>query len=213
MQQSSTHHTQQPPGGYGPPGGPPGGYGPPGGGGGYGQPPGGGYGQPPGGGYGQPPGGGYAQPPGGYGHGPGGFVPPMARPPGGGGNPADRVSLPATLMMVVAIISILWNVVALLLNILGTGFGTMFAGSAGDAFGQVFSGALGIVAVSVALLIDGFVIFGAMKMKKLESHALAVVAAVLCALPCSVCCIFNTPIGIWAVVVLLDQNVKAAFTS
>lgn len=69
----------QPPGGYGPPGGggyggPPGGYGgPPGGG--YGGPPGGGYGGPPGGGYGSPPGGGYGPPPG---HGPVGYgVNPM----------------------------------------------------------------------------------------------------------------------------------------
>jgi hypothetical protein len=96
---------------------------------------------------------------------------------------------------------------------LGAGFGTLFASDVSDAGAQIFSGALAIISSAIALLFNGVVLYGALQMKKLENYTLALVAAVLFALPCSFCCIINTPIGIWAIVLLVDQNIKSQFKS
>jgi hypothetical protein len=51
-----------------------------------------------------------------------------------------------------------------------------------------------------------------LKMKRLESHGLAVTASILAMLPCtSPCCIIGLPLGIWALVVLSKPEVKSAF--
>jgi hypothetical protein len=63
----------------------------------------------------------------------------------------------------------------------------------------------------VWVLLYGVVIFGAIKMKALENYALAMASAVLALLPCSLCCLVSLPIGVWALVTLLNPEVKAAF--
>ena len=66
------------------------------------------------------------------------------------------------------------------------------------------------------LAANGLVIFGALKMRSLESYALAMVAAVVATIPCcftGCCCITSMPAGIFALVVLMRPEVKAAFRS
>jgi hypothetical protein len=51
-------------------------------------------------------------------------------------------------------------------------------------------------------------------MKKLESYSFAMAAAIIAMIPCiSPCCLLGLPFGIWALVVLGDGSVKAAFQS
>jgi hypothetical protein len=75
----------------------------------------------------------------------------------------------------------------------------------------------GIAMMVVALLgLIGAVIsiLGGIKMRTLERHALALTGAVACMLPCISCpgcCGPGYLVGIWALIVLLDANVKAAF--
>jgi len=58
------------------------------------------------------------------------------------------------------------------------------------------------------------VFIGAMKMKNLENYSLAMAAAIVAVIPCiSPCCLLGLPFGIWALVVLNDSSVKAAFRS
>jgi len=66
--------------------------------------------------------------------------------------------------------------------------------------------------VSLALL--GLVIWGAIKMGRLENYGLSMAAAIIALVPCtSPCCCLGLPFGIWALVVLSDPRVKAAFRS
>ncbi len=120
---------------------------------------------------------------------------------------------PAIGLIITAIIGMLWQLVSAALNMLGTGLGGVAAAS-GDsgAMGTLFSGVIGLVFNVIWLLMGGVVIFGAIKMKALQSYGLALTAAILAALPCtSPCCFLGLPIGIWAIVVLMNQDVKAAF--
>lgn len=58
------------------------------------------------------------------------------------------------------------------------------------------------------------IIFGAAKMRNLESYGLAMTASILSMIPyLSPCCCFGLPFGIWALVVLSKPEVKGAFRS
>jgi hypothetical protein len=79
----------------------------------------------------------------------------------------------------------------------------------------MFQGVVGIIKAIVGLAIFAFVIYGALKMKNLEGHTVAVIAAIVSMIPCLYpCCLpLGLPFGIWALVVLLDSEVKACFKS
>ena len=69
---------------------------------------------------------------------------------------------------------------------------------------------MGVFGLAMAIL----VFVGATKMKNLENYSLAMAAAIVAMIPCiSPCCLLGLPFGIWALVVLNDSSVKAAFRS
>lgn len=57
------------------------------------------------------------------------------------------------------------------------------------------------------------ILWGGIWMKNLRSYGLAMAASILAMVPCfSPCCLLGLPIGIWALVVLSEPGVKAAFS-
>jgi phage FluMu protein Com len=111
-----------------------------------------------------------------------------------------RVEGPATALMVVSGIVIVLSVFAMAAQLI------VLLADAPDfeVLINLASGAGGIV-------LYGVVMAGAIQMKQLQSYGLAVTASILAMLPCSGCCIIGLPIGIWALVVLCDPSVRAAF--
>lgn len=76
------------------------------------------------------------------------------------------------------------------------------------------SGPIGLVTNGIVLAIGVLTIFTAQRMKKLQGRTMSILVSVLACIPCtSGCCLVGLPIGIWAIVVLMDSNVKAAFQS
>ena len=76
------------------------------------------------------------------------------------------------------------------------------------------SGTSAIIFGLAVLVVAGIIIFGAVKMKNLESRALALTASILAMIPClspASCCVVGIGIGIWALVVLNKPEVKAGF--
>jgi len=68
--------------------------------------------------------------------------------------------------------------------------------------------ALGMLGIGLSIL----VIFAGVKMKNLENYALSMTGAIIAVIPCfSPCCFVGIPFGIWAIVVLVAPEVKAAF--
>ncbi len=143
---------------------------------------------------------------------PAGAVPPP--PSAAPGNPSEAVKVPAIILMVVAGLSGAWQVLSVLLNVLGVGLGAV--GSAGNPdmpeWAGMMSGVVGIL-LNVAFLVkDGIILFGALQMKGLKSYGLAMAVSILSIIPClSPCCVLGIPFGIWALLVLLKPEVKAAF--
>ena len=129
---------------------------------------------------------------------------------------AQRVAGPATALMVTAILGLVLQVGATIINLFSLGMGHAIrhdqinglSFTVGDGSGiNVASGIVGIIIAVVVLL-------GAMRMKRLESYGFAMASAILAMIPCfSPCCLLGLPFGIWALVVLSDGSVKAAFRS
>jgi hypothetical protein len=79
------------------------------------------------------------------------------------------------------------------------------------AFIQGMQGPLaGLISLVVAA-VNGFVLFGAIKMLRLQNFGLVMAAVIVAMLPCQCCCLFGLPFGIWALVVLNKPEVKSQF--
>jgi hypothetical protein len=56
------------------------------------------------------------------------------------------------------------------------------------------------------------VIYGALKMQRLESYAWAMTSSIISLIPCvTCCCCLGIPFGVWALIVLNRAEIRAAF--
>lgn len=141
-------------------------------------------------------------------------TPPVSPLPGGSGDIAAKVKPPAIAVMVATGIGMALGVVAILLNVLGMAapIATDPAADPGAQFSVVMSGGFGIASAIIGLLIGAFIIYCMTRMMRLEQWGLALAGSILAMIPClSPCCILGLPFGIWAIVVLTQPDVKAAF--
>ena len=67
-----------------------------------------------------------------------------------------------------------------------------------------------IVPILAILIVSSLVIFAALKMKRLQAYGLAIAASIL-AIIVSPSNLIGLPIGIWALVVLSQRDVREAF--
>ena len=63
----------------------------------------------------------------------------------------------------------------------------------------------------IGLTLDVLVLVGALRMQSLRGRTLAMVGAICAIIPINSCCCVGMPIGIWALIVLMNADVKAAF--
>jgi len=128
---------------------------------------------------------------------------------------AGKVKAPAIGLMVTAILGILLQLFSVIWNIylMVAGMGAVYPEGVDLPEFAMASPALSIVFAFIGLIVGAVILFGAMKMKALQSHGFALTASILAMIPCiSPCCLLGPPIGIWALVVLLNNEVKAAFS-
>jgi hypothetical protein len=141
--------------------------------------------------------------------------PPYIPPPPAGPGAAQQVQGPAIGLIITAIVGALFSIFGLLSNLLGMGMASLDQYTGEYEWARyAFGGALGTVGALIGLAVAGFILWAALQMKALRNWTIALVASILAMIPCiSPCCIIGLPIGIWALVVLLKPEVKAAFTS
>lgn len=106
-----------------------------------------------------------------------------------------KVSGPGTALLVVGGINIVIIGLNTLMALTGAGLGAAAGGGGEEAMVQMASGVGGLIGGLIGLGLQSVVIFGALKMKKLESFGLAMAASII-AMLCSPCCIAGFPIGI-----------------
>jgi hypothetical protein len=127
-----------------------------------------------------------------------------------GPDPTATVKMPALLLLIVGAIGVAFSILGILLAILGVGMGAIQGGDQGMM--SMVGGGVGIVFRIIFTILQCVICFGAFKMGKLQSYGLAMTAAVIAVIPCvSPCCVVGIPFGIWALIVLMKPEVKAAF--
>lgn len=135
---------------------------------------------------------------------------------GMGGFAREKVQTPALILMIVGGLYILMSLCGLGGNILGMA-GVMDTSQQvyGDPqmqqFANASSGIGGIIGALIGMCLGGLMVYGGMQMKNLQNYGLAMAGAIAGLIPCTVCCILGLPAGIYALVVLNDDQVKAAF--
>lgn len=127
-------------------------------------------------------------------------------------DPAGQISGPSIGLTITGVIGGLFSLFTLMALGIGMSLGTLWGGRSSGWYEDFYGGAIGMGSAFLGLLVAIFIIYAALKMKDLKQWNLAVVASVLAMVPCiSPCCIIGLPIGIWALVVLMRPDVKAAF--
>ncbi|MEO1527143.1 MAG: hypothetical protein AAFX06_17015 [Planctomycetota bacterium] len=125
-------------------------------------------------------------------------------------NASNPLMAPAIILLVIAS---LW----LLYSILNVGFATMIGPPApppdappGFEVGQKFGFYGMLILMPLTSII---VIAGCIQMLRLKMYPLAMTAAVVSVIPfCSSCLVLGIPFGIWAIVLLLREDVKTRFS-
>ena len=133
----------------------------------------------------------------------------------------EAVNIPSLVLLIGAIGGILMNLLGMVQNLMGAGGlnnlpPELMNKPEMQQYMQLMQGMqkvgplFGILGIAVC----GFVAFGAMKMRNLQSHSIAMAACIVGIIPCcySCCCIFTMTGGIWGLVVLMKPEVKSAFT-
>ena len=126
--------------------------------------------------------------------------------------PLDRVSTPATALIVLSILGIGGQLFGILVALVNMFMGVGRFPQAQDVPELVIEPAMAIGFGGLGLALSALVLVGALNMKRLESYSLAMAGAIVSVIPClAPCCVFSLPFGIWALVVLSDPRVRAAF--
>jgi hypothetical protein len=123
----------------------------------------------------------------------------------------EKVAAPAIAMMIVGCIGAVFCVFVAVVGGLGAAFGERsmagadrMTGMLGNTIGVIVILGMAVVAVAAAIC--------AWKMKNMDSYGVAIAACCLSMIPCyNSCCILGLGVGIWGLVVLLQEDVKAAF--
>jgi hypothetical protein len=130
-------------------------------------------------------------------------------------NALREVSGPAIGLIITAALGILVGFIQILGNVMGTGRNP-FAGTGQnpeiERMATLLQGPLSMVVHFAAVLICGFIIYGAIKMRNLEHFGICIAASVIAMIPClSPCCLVGIPVGIWALIVLNKPEIKSCF--
>jgi hypothetical protein len=137
--------------------------------------------------------------------------PPLQGYPGTPALPSGNTSQvdgPAIALIVTAVLGFLLQAGSLILHLAGLSSRM----DAQNPFAGMFSGTVGIIGAAVGMLVSFVILFGGIKMRKLENHGLAMTASILAMIPCiSPCCLIGLPVGIWALVILSKPEVKLSF--
>lgn len=123
----------------------------------------------------------------------------------------DRVKAPAIALIVVGGIGVLCFLGSLGWLAFG-GFARQFqSGPQEVPMAAVIAG--NVIGMGLSLAGSCFQIYAGLQMQKLRNWGVCVAACIVSMVPCIGCCLVGVPVGIWGLVVLMNDEVKKAFAS
>ena len=116
-------------------------------------------------------------------------------------DPVNQVSGPSVGLLITGIVGGVFSLFILIALGFGMSFVSFWEWRHVEWYEDFIQGVVGMGSAVVGLIIAGFIIYAALKMREMKQWSLAVAASVLAMIPCiSPCCIIGLPIGIWALV-------------
>jgi len=144
------------------------------------------------------------QSPSGYGQQPGPIIPR---------DPGAKLLAPAIALIVVGGLGVVFDLINVAMALLGAP--PQIDPNAPEFVQQMQAGGHGPVAAMTQLVfvvVSAIVVFGGVQMCRRQTWGLALAASILAMVNCgNLCCVLGLPIGIWALVILCLEDVKAAF--
>jgi hypothetical protein len=156
---------------------------------------------------------------------------PPGQPFGVGAPPAqpqnDQLNLAAIFLMISAVLAILFGLLSVVSALVGANGEWVLNFIQDEALKRQMreamqqnktaaNSAINMLYPVLVIAANGFILFGALKMKQAQAYSVAFAASIIAAVPCcftSCCCITSMPAGIFALVVLMKPEVKNIFTS
>jgi len=138
--------------------------------------------------------------------------PNFAGPPGGVAPLGAKLMVPAIVLLLVAILGILFSTASVVMAFgppppVDPNLPALMQELQKDARGPQAA-----VIQSIFVLVNAFIIFGAVQMLRQKMRVVAIAAAAVAMLNFgSCCCILGAPVGIWSIIILLQEDVKSAF--
>ena len=154
---------------------------------------------------------------------------PRRRPPARGGR--ERLTVPGVLLAVAGGVTLILCVISLALNALGVqntqeNFDRQVAAAQRKPPSrerdqeiktlkalQTYVVPLAIGYTILGIVCNTVTLLGGLRMCRASGYGLSVVGAVCAVIPFSGCCCLTMPVGVWALVVLLSSDAKAAFAA
>jgi len=144
----------------------------------------------------------------------------------------SKVATPAMLMILTGIFCLLLSVASV--GVLASGYDVQVAmlewaegmqppGKAKDDFKQKVDEARNrdksveriqnVVFGAIGFVFNILILLGGLRMKQLKSYPLALTGSIAAMIPLNSCCCIALPVGLWAMIVLVNADVKAAFAA
>jgi hypothetical protein len=125
----------------------------------------------------------------------------------------DQVNGPGVGLIITGAINILMSLGMLAMSIANIGVSALQGSSAeAERFLRNTSGTVNFLFFGVSFLLGILILFGGIKLRKLESYGFCIAASILAMIPCLSCCFpLGIVIGIWALVVMSKPEVKDFF--
>lgn len=124
-------------------------------------------------------------------------------------DPTQRVSAPAIGLLVAGVVSGIGSLIWLVMLV----FFSALIFNDQDSQDALIGIGFWIPFVLVRLALDGLVIYGALQMRQLRNWNFSLGGAIAASVPCSFCCVLTLPLGIWAIVVLANNEIKQSFAA
>ncbi len=129
----------------------------------------------------------------------------------------SKTEIPGLLLAIYGGLGVFYALLSIGINLAGAALGTMgnmmSRSNPLDMLGIGGSVALTVAFGAISLLLYGVILYGGLQMRACKNIVFAWIATVMAVIPCGICCLIGTPVGIWCIVTLVDEEVKAAFAN
>lgn len=129
----------------------------------------------------------------------------------------NKVLGPAIAFIAIGVLHVLFAIVGLIAPNDPEEMRELFAETEGLSSDQIDAFVSGMERFGVgfnvlAMIVGALVVIAGARMIQMRGYGLAMTASIVALIPClSPCCCLGIPFGAWALIVLLDKDVKAAF--